>query len=249
MRIKHFEFDIANSTLVNSQTQAQYHLTRTESQVLEQLANHPNQVLTKGQLACAGSLEPVMSGSAVAKAVFTLRKYFGQTENELIETVPKKGYRLNLESAKPQWQYARQKRQRVIKISMLVSALLLAFGIGAMHKYIWFKTAPSPVKDSRSVILENDQQVELIWLRSPQTSQRQIEQMEQKILSALNMCSTIQWRYVYLAFSNDMQVLNISMEGHRHSSGLFVRNIKTSDFTLTPTFISESWLEEVSLCE
>jgi len=249
MRLKVFEFDISNSVLINTQTQTQHHLTRTEAQVLEQLANHPNQVMSKGQLSCAGSQQSVMSESAVAKAIFTLRKYFGEPYIDLIETLPKKGYRLNISTPPPEWQQQLAQRKKLIILAscmMLIAAITL---ITAMHQYIWFKTAESPVRESRVVTLNNHQQIELIWLQSPKKSSQQVSNMEQKIITAFNLCPIVKWRDVYLAFSNDMQVLNISMQGYSSNGELLVRNIKTSDFSLQPNFISPNWLQEVSLCD
>ncbi|NKF51011.1 winged helix-turn-helix transcriptional regulator [Shewanella sp. WXL01] len=248
MRLDDFELDLSNSLLINSQTQQQYHLTRTELQVLEQLALHANQVMTKGQLACAGSGEPVMSESAVAKAVFTLRKHLGEHYENIIETVPKQGYRLNLREQSPEWLQKRKKHLLVLGVGLLVSLIVLMMSIAGMHKYIWFEQAKSPVKQSRNVTLESQEQLHLVWLTSPKASSDQIDHMERSILSALNKCAEVQWRYVYLAISNDMQVLNISMEGVDDDGHSHVRNIKTSDFSLAPTYISSLWLEEVSLC-
>ena len=118
-----------------------------------------------------------------------------------------------------------------------------------MHENIWFKTAESPVRESRVVTLNNHQQIELIWLQSPKKSSQQVSNMEQKIITAFNLCPIVKWRDVYLALSNDMQVLNISMEGYSNNGELLVRNIKTSDFTLRPNFISPTWLQGVSLCD
>ncbi|GAA0792507.1 winged helix-turn-helix domain-containing protein [Shewanella aestuarii] len=249
MRLKAFEFDISNSLLINTETQTQHHLTRTEAQVLEQLVNHPNQVMSKGQLSCAGSQQAVMSESAVAKAVFTLRKYFGEPNIDLIETLPKKGYRLNISTPSPEWQQqlARRKKHLVLACSIMLLVVMLL--ITAMHQYIWFKTAESPVRESRIVTLNNHQQIDLIWLQSPKKSSQQVSNMELKIIAALNLCPKVKWRDVYLALSNDMQVLNISMEGYSSNGELLVRNIKTSDFTLRPNFISQNWLQEVSLCD
>jgi len=249
MRLKVFEFDVSNSVLINTETQTQHHLTRTEAQVLELLANHPNQVMSKGQLSCAGSQQAVMSESAVAKAVFTLRKYFGEPYIDLIETLPKKGYRLNISTPSSEWhqQLARRKKHIILTSSIILLSLMTL--ITAMHQYIWFKTAESPVRESRVVTLNNHQQIELIWLQSPKKSSQQVSNMEQKIITAFNLCPIVKWRDVYLALSNDMQVLNISMEGYSNNGELLVRNIKTSDFTLRPNFISPTWLQGVSLCD
>ena len=125
MRLKVFEFDVSNSVLINTETQIQHHLTRTEAQVLELLANHPNQVMSKGQLSCAGSQQAVMSESAVAKAVFTLRKYFGEPYIDLIETLPKKGYRLNISTPSSEWhqQLARRKKHIILTSSIILLSL------------------------------------------------------------------------------------------------------------------------------
>ncbi|MEZ9370558.1 transcriptional regulator [Shewanella sp. 10N.286.51.B2] len=249
MRIEIFEFDIANSQILNTESQVQLHLTRTESQVLEQLSRHPNRIMTKGQLACAGSQSPVMSESAVAKAVFTLRKYFGENYAELIETIPRKGYRLNITPPAASWiQQSAKHKKHFIYTTALVLVVLTAI-IAAMHQYILFKPAQTPVKNSRIVQLDNQQQIKLTWLESPSISMQQDKPTEEKIIAALNQCNTLVWQQVYLAFSNDMQVLNISLARQKPNGDNLMRNIKTSDFSLTPNFISDKWLAEVSLCD
>ncbi|MFT5789333.1 hypothetical protein CXF86_03530 [Shewanella sp. GutCb] len=249
MRLKIFEFDIANSQLFNSETQSSFHLTRTECQVLEQLAAHPNQVMSKGQLACAGSQTAVMSESAVAKAVFTLRKYFGEAHAELIETFPRKGYRLNITPPSASWSQQSKIRKNYLILTVTVLFLSCIAVVTAMHQYILFKEVDAPIKTNRNIVLDNGQKVILTWLESPTISLRQEVPIEDKVISALNRCPHLTWGRVYLAFSNDMQVLNISMLGKTPNGGTLMRNIKTIDFSLSPEFISEQWLEEVSLCD
>lgn len=249
MRLKIFEFDIANSQLYNSETQSLFHLTRTECQVLEQLALHPNQVMSKSQLACAGSQQPLMSESAVAKAVFTLRKHFGEAHAELIETLPRKGYRLNLEVPKSDWAIKAQQRKRMLVGFATMAILLLTVSVMAMHQYIWFKKEPMPIKHHKAVILDNSQPLTVTWLESPSIQPREGKTIEAKVVAAINSCPEVTWQQVYLALSNDMQVLNISMMGKGEQGQLLVRNIKTSDFSLNPKFISQQWLSEVSLCD
>ncbi|WP_394201557.1 transcriptional regulator [Shewanella waksmanii] len=249
MRLKIFEFDVANSQLYNSETQSLLHLTRTECQVLEQLALHPNQVMSKGQLACAGSQQPLMSESAVAKAVFTLRKYFGEQHADLIETLPRKGYRLNLETPKADWVIQAQKRKRQFIALGVVCTIGLMVLILAMHQYIWFKSAPAPIKHHKDIELVNHHRVTVTWLESPSIQPREGKSIETKVIAALGQCPTVTWQRVYLALSNDMQVLNISLMGKGTSGQLLVRNIKTSDFSLSPRFITQDWLSEVSLCD
>lgn len=249
MRLKIFEFDIANSQLFNRETQSLFHLTRTECQVLELLAAHPNQVMSKNQLACAGSQTAVMSESAVAKAVFTLRKYFGEAYADLIETLPRKGYRLNISPPNTNWVKQINRRKKHV---MAASALLLIIAsliVIGMHKYILFKGAEKPIKSSREIVLDNEQRLKLTWLKSPRMHLPQEVSIEAKVISALNMCEHLSWDNVYLAFSNDMQVLNVSMSGKASTGAVLMRNIKTIDFSLSPEFISESWLEEVPLCD
>ncbi|PKG58557.1 hypothetical protein CXF83_06465 [Shewanella sp. Choline-02u-19] len=249
MRLKIFEFDIANSQLFNSETQSSFHLTRTECQVLEQLAAHPNQVMSKGQLACAGSQTAVMSESAVAKAVFTLRKYFGEAHAELIETFPRKGYRLNITPPSASWSQQSKIRKNYLILTVTVLFLSCIAVVTAMHQYILFKEIDAPIKTNRNIVLDNGQKVILTWLESPRIRLRQEVPIEARVISALNMCPHLTWERVYLAFSNDMQVLNVSMLGKTPNGGTLMRNIKTSDFRLSPEFISDDWLEEVSLCD
>ncbi len=249
MRLKTFEFDIANSQLFNSDTQSSFHLTRTECQVLEQLANHPNQVMSKGQLACAGSQTAVMSESAVAKAVFTLRKYFGEQHAELIETLPRKGYRLNIEAPTASWSKHSKARKKYLALTIAGLLLSCIAVVTAMHQYILFESVDAPIKNSRNIVLDNGEQVLLTWLESPRIRLRQEVPIEEKVIAALNRCPHLTWQSVNLAFSNDMQVLNVSMLGQSASGETLMRNIKTIDFSLSPEFISQSWLEEVSLCD
>ncbi|WP_076410212.1 helix-turn-helix domain-containing protein [Shewanella sp. UCD-KL12] len=249
MRLKIFEFDIANSQLFNSETQSVFHLTRTECLVLEQLAVHSNQVMSKGQLACAGSQTAVMSESAVAKAVFTLRKYFGESHADLIETLPRKGYRLNIVVPNANWvEQIKQRKKQLMFVAILLLTLATLM-VAAMHKYILFKGAETPIKISRDVMLKSDQQIVITWLESPRMQLRQEIPIEEKLIFALNRCQSVAWQHVYLAFSNDMQVLNVSLSGKSSAGGTLMRNIKTSDFSLSPKFISDNWLHEVSLCD
>ena len=249
MRLKTFEFDIANSQLFNSETQSSFHLTRTESQVLEQLAAHPNQVMSKGQLACAGSQTAVMSESAVAKAVFTLRKYFGEQHAELIETLPRKGYRLNIEVPSASWSKHSKASKKYLILTVASLLLSCVAVVTAMHQYLLFESVEPPIKNSRNLTLDNGEQVQLTWLESPRIRLRQEVPIEEKVIAALNRCPHLTWQKVNLAFSNDMQVLNVSMLGRAATGETLMRNIKTIDFSLSPQFISESWLEEVSLCD
>ncbi len=249
MRLKIFEFDIANSQLFNSETQNIFHLTRTECLVLEQLAAHPNQVMTKGQLACAGSQTAVMSESAVSKAVLTLRKYFDEAYAELIETLPRKGYRLNISVPSAKWVGQIKQRKKHLILLGIVLALAATLIVAGMHKYLLFREAQAPIKTSQDIVLENKQKIVITWLESPRMRLRQEVPIEAKIISALNRCEAVSWQYLYLAFSNDMQVLNVSMCGKTPTGETLMRNIKTSDFSLSPVFISENWLKEVSLCD
>ncbi|WP_144212474.1 winged helix-turn-helix domain-containing protein [Shewanella donghaensis] len=249
MQIDIFEFDIANNQILNTESQSCLRLTRTESQVLEQLSRHPNQIMTKGQLACAGSHSAVMSESAVSKAVFTLRKYFGEDHAELIETIPRKGYRLNIAPPKASWIQRSNKYRKHALYSVLMMLLVTTISVAAMHKYILFKPAETPIKNSRTVTLINNQDIELTWLESPTITMQQDIPVEQRIIAALNQCHYLPWSQVFLAYSNDMQVFNISMAGRKQNGDSLMRNIKTSDFSLSPNFISEKWLDEVSLCD
>ncbi|QQX79401.1 helix-turn-helix domain-containing protein [Shewanella sp. KX20019] len=249
MRLKIFEFDIANSQLFNSETQSSVHLTRTECQVLELLATHPNQVMSKGQLACAGSQTAVMSESAVAKAVFTLRKHFGEAHAELIETFPRKGYRLNIAAPNASWSQHSKARKKYLLLTVTALFISCIAVVTAMHEYILFKHIDAPIKTSRNIVLDNGQKLILTWLESPRIRLRQEVSVEAKVVFALNRCPHLTWDRVYLAFSNDMQVLNVSMLGKTAKGGTLMRNIKTIDFSLSPEFISEDWLKEVSLCD
>ena len=249
MRLKTFEFDIANSQLFDLETQSSFHLTRTECQVLEQLANHPNQVMSKGQLACAGSQTAVMSESAVAKAVFTLRKYFGEQHEELIETLPRKGYRLNIQAPTASWAKRSKARKKYLILTVVALVLSCVAVVTAMHQYILFESVDALFKTSRNIVLDNGEEVQLTWLESPRIRLRQEVPIEEKVIAALNRCPHLTWQTVNLAFSNDMQVLNVSMQAKSATGETLMRNIKTIDFSLSPEFISEDWLEEVSLCD
>ena len=118
-----------------------------------------------------------------------------------------------------------------------------------MHQYILFESVDAPIKNSRNLVLDNGEEVLLTWLESPRIRLRQEVPIEEKVIAALNRCPHLTWQSVNLAFSNDMQVLNVSMLGKSASGETLLRNIKTIDFSLSPEFISESWLEEVSLCD
>ncbi|GIU52103.1 MULTISPECIES: winged helix-turn-helix domain-containing protein [Shewanella] len=249
MKFNVFEFDVSNRLLINTQTETEYSLTRTETQVLEQLIKHPNTVITKGQLACAGSFETVMSESAVAKAVFTIRKYLGEDYSELIETMPKKGYRLNISPPLPEWRQVKTKREKQTRIVFgWVCAFALLVGV-VMHQYVWVTTPVSFIRDSHTISINNREHIEYTWLNSPQMSAEHIAHLEQRLSKALSMCESIPWKQVFFTFSSDSQVLNLVLEGVMPNGDTRVRNIKTSDFSLKPEFLSNAWLQEVSLCD
>ncbi|WP_394391672.1 hypothetical protein [Shewanella woodyi] len=61
-------------------------------------------------------------------------------------------------------------------------------------------------------------------------------------------CISTSWQQVYLSLSHDKQVFNITMKGEKLGQSV-IRNLKLSDFRQQKQFISQTWLDEVGLCE
>ncbi|WP_158220733.1 winged helix-turn-helix domain-containing protein [Paraferrimonas haliotis] len=245
--INQFTFDPSANGVVNRETGTKHSLTPTEYQVMTFLCEHPNQVFNKQQLACAGGLEPIMSDSAVVKAVFTLRKYLDDHDAIIIETIPRKGYRLNIEMPDTSFKPRHSHLLQFCFVPSIVIALLASIAI--MHKYIWFDVPQAPNLDKQILTLSNEQTLTLHWLPYPAHAAPIKRQVQQRLMQRLSTCEPMIWNHVYLTFSADAQVFNLSLVGKTPLQEMVVKNIKNSDFSAQPLFLSPNWIDEVNLCE
>ncbi|MBY6185167.1 helix-turn-helix domain-containing protein [Marinobacter hydrocarbonoclasticus] len=228
-------------------------LPRAEFLVLTQLLDHPGISLSKERLRCGGEAEPVMSGSAVVKAVFTLRHFVGEQGTQLIQTVPGKGYKLGqsvAEEAEPT-----PKRQVIPlgRISQPVAVGVIAV-MALLAALLWWWPVPpaitpiEPNQDALAIVSGEDKAVSLIRVSAVDLNQDLLESIRHQLADKLRDCPSTGWQRLFLARSNDGQVLNLTFQGEADGRTR-LRNIKISDFRSEPTFVSPRWLEEVNLCE
>ncbi|WP_041251226.1 winged helix-turn-helix domain-containing protein [Ferrimonas balearica] len=228
-----------------------WQLPRAEFLVLTQLLDHPGIPLSKQRLRCGGEPEPVMSGSAVVKAVFTLRHFIGDEATTLIQTVPGKGYRLVMESG----QRPEQTRQTLALGRTSQPVAMVVIGLMALVAALlwWWPMPPAispipPKQNPMPIMTASNQPLELVRVSGMELDQDLLNSLRIKLASTLKTCRDTPWKRVYLARSNDGQVLNLTFEGEVDGRPR-LRNIKISDFRSEPTFLSSHWLEEANLCE
>jgi TolB-like protein/DNA-binding winged helix-turn-helix (wHTH) protein len=95
------------------------------AEVLAVLARNPNQIISKDALVRAVWGDTFVTDDSLVQCVADIRRALGSECHALLETFPKKGYRLNVRAtpAEPAW------RQRIVAVAAagLVVALSLAF--------------------------------------------------------------------------------------------------------------------------
>ncbi|SHG94080.1 winged helix-turn-helix domain-containing protein [Ferrimonas marina] len=243
MQFGEVRFDRQQGELYHQGRDERWQLPRAEFLVLTQLLDHPNIPLSKERLRCAGEAKPVMSGSAVVKAVFTLRKFL-DNEAERLQTVPGKGYCWVREvvSSVPESSPPRA-RPRWLGGAAVALALLMLL-------VFYFSVRPTPLPEVQRMetVQLAQQSVSLIQVMQSDVTDRHLAPIAQQLRQGLSRCARSPWHTYYLALSNDGQVLNLTLRGEE--DGLpTLRNLKISDFRLQPGFDQGEWLREVKLCE
>ncbi|MBY5991241.1 transcriptional regulator [Ferrimonas balearica] len=249
MRLGQVIFHRQHAELEHSNSGERWHLPRAELLVLTQLLDHPGIVMSKQRLRCGGETEPVMSDSAVVKAVFTLRNFMGDKDSPLIQTVPGKGYRLALPSEPPP---DTPTADFVRPAPWWAVALLLVMVLVAALAWWWpVPKGITPIPPHQDPIQLEDragQPIQIIRVSATDMDLVMINAIRDRLALQLSQCNRTPWQRLFLARSNDGQVLNLTFQGERNGQAM-LRNIKISDFRSRPQFLSEAWLEEVSLCD
>ncbi|GAA4902647.1 helix-turn-helix domain-containing protein [Ferrimonas pelagia] len=230
--------------LVDLERERTWELPRAEFLVLTQLIDHPNIVLSKHRLRCAGEVEPVMSSSAVVKAVFTLRRFMGADETGPIVTVAGKGYVWRLPNTQP----TKARPQRLKRVGAALGVLL---GSGVLLGLLLLdplSSSPSALLHPSVTPLSGGRQLHLVQVRPNERDTALLQRIELAMTQAFESCSELPWHTVYLARSVDGQVLNLTLAG-THQNLPVLRNVKISDQRLEPEFEVKHWWQEVPLCE
>ncbi len=251
MRLGSVRFHRQQALLERIEDGERWPLPRAEFLVLTQLVDHPGITLSKERLRGGGEADPVMSGSAVVKAVFTLRHFMGETGTALIQTVPGKGYRLVLEEeTKP------PANRLSLKMGRPSQAMAIAL-IGTMALVAallwWWPMPPAitpilPKQDALEIVSGDNHAMSIIRVSAIDLNQDLLDEIRLQLASKLEHCAQTPWQRLFLARSNDGQVLNLTFQGEK-AGRIRLRNIKISDFRSAPTFVSPAWLEEVDLCD
>ncbi|MBY5996580.1 helix-turn-helix domain-containing protein [Ferrimonas balearica] len=221
--------------------------------MLTQLVDHPGIPLSKERLRGGGEAEPVMSGSAVVKAVFTLRHFIGDEGTALIQTVPGKGYRLALEAEKETPQPVTRTPLKLGRPSQPMAFGLIAV-MAVVAGLLWWWPMPPVIKpilpkqDVLEIVSGQNHSISIIRVSAVDLNQDLLDEIRLKLASKLERCPQTPWQRLFLARSNDGQVLNLTFQGEEDGRTR-LRNFKISDFRSEPTFVSPQWLEEVNLCD
>ena len=120
-----FSFDFGGNEL---RTDAGPRQLRAQSaEVLAVLARNPNRIISKDKLASAVWGDTFVTDDSLVQCIADIRRALGPEGHALLETFPKKGYRLNVRAspAEP----ARRNRVAAVAAAVLVAALSLAFWI------------------------------------------------------------------------------------------------------------------------
>ncbi|TKB50496.1 hypothetical protein FCL40_04920 [Ferrimonas sediminicola] len=227
-------------------------LTRSELLVLNQLIDNPGVTLSKHQLSCGTKEAPVISESAVVKAIFTLRHTLGEPAASCIHTVPKEGYQfvpLGTPEGQPPKVESRKlspKFVRTMQILSVVAVLLVSAPL--LYQTLSHHYQSPPISTSvQEVHNEFGQVIQIEIVTSSQANIRAMQKYSDHLTNHFARCVYSPWKKVKLALSHDQQMLNITMFGEGQSRD--IRNMKISDFRASPEFINPSWLKQVSICE
>lgn len=227
-------------------------LTRSELLVLTQLIENPGITLSKHELSCGDSDAPLISESAVVKAIFTIRHTLGEPAASCIHTVPKEGYQFvplgQSESAPVKGEGKRLTPKFVRSMQILSVVAVLVVSIPLLYQTLSHHYQTPPLSTSIQEV-HNDfgQMIEVEIVTSSQSNIKAMQKYADFLTNHFSSCVYSPWKKVKLALSHDQQMLNITMFGAGKSHD--IRNMKISDFRATPEFINPSWLKQVSICE
>lgn len=240
------QFDAHRAQLKNLTTGDEWLLPRAELQVLKLLLASRGSVVEKHKLGAADDEHPALTDSSVTRAVFMLRSFLGAEHEHLIETVKGRGYRLRCET--------RRRRDKWLTLTWgkpwLVLVILLPFIVlTALHfSENYAGNGPTAPLKTVALSLPSGQKLSLISYSKSKTNNESLLLLIEQLEMGFKQCISTSWQQVYLSLSHDKQVFNITMKGDKLGQSV-IRNLKLSDFRQQKQFISQTWLDEVALCE
>ncbi|MBW8183011.1 winged helix-turn-helix domain-containing protein [Shewanella nanhaiensis] len=241
------QFDARRAQLKNLTTGDEWLLPRAELQVLKLLLASRGSVVAKHRLGAADDDHPALTDSSVTRAVFMLRSFLGPEHEHLIETVKGRGYRLRSETRRrrrERWLTLTWGKPRLTLVILLPFIVLTAFYFSESYT----GSEPTAPLKSVSISLPSGQELSLISYSKSKTNNESLLLLIQQLEMGFKQCISTSWQQVYLSLSHDKQIFNITMKGEKLGQSV-IRNLKLSDFRQQKQFISQTWLDEVALCE
>ncbi|USD35699.1 MULTISPECIES: helix-turn-helix domain-containing protein [Ferrimonas] len=251
MLLGQFKFLPECGCLQHQETGETKTLTRSELLVLTQLIEHQGVTLSKYRLSCGEEEAPVISESAVVKAIFTLRHTLGEPAANCIHTVPKEGYQFvaNLNDTPLNVPSQSKLSPKVVRTMQILSVLAVVLVSVPLMLQSFNHSYQAPPLSTKVIEVRNefDQQMEVEIVTSAQSNVKAMQVYADYLTQHLSHCIYSPWKKVKLALSHDQQMLNVTLFGDGEHSD--IRNMKISDFRADPEFINPQWLKQVSICE
>jgi DNA-binding winged helix-turn-helix (wHTH) protein len=248
MQLGHCRFDIDKGALINQESGVVWHLPRAELHVLTLLVEYQGKVVAKPLLESGYGDKSHLSSASVARAVFTLRSFFGPQQESLIETVKGQGYLLRHHRPRKQTSSVFPSIIRRHCGFLIVTAIILIVCSIAAVKLMQPTVTPTQPLSVNTVKLLSGSSVEVMLYAPSRTNNEQLIELGQQIQQSFADCDVSSWERVYLSLSHDKQVLNITLRGDLLGQSL-IRNLKISDLRQPKQFVNRDWLKQVNICD
>ncbi|WP_350431885.1 helix-turn-helix domain-containing protein [Shewanella sp. H8] len=234
--------------MINLENGDVWHLPKAELHVLSLLIEYQGKVVAKPLLESGYDDNYHLSGASVARAVFTLRAFFGPQHESLIETVKGQGYLLRHHRTRKVTKRVLPSINRRYASLIIITIIGLMIGGIVAVKSMQPKIGPIEPLSISTVTMSSGKTVEILLFSPSKTNNELLIEQGLQIQQSFADCDVSSWQSVFLSLSHDKQVLNITMQGELLGQSL-IRNLKISDLRQPKQFVNRDWLKQVNICD